>query len=95
MIDIIVMVIVAIVALIAGIVIGRVLLKKAYKQEEDKAREQAEMIVKEAELKGEAIKKDKILEAKEKFLKLKSEFEEEANKKKNQIISNENNRRMK
>jgi ribonuclease Y len=84
------MVIVAIVALIAGIVIGRVLLKKAYKQEEDKAREQAEMIVKEAELKGEAIKKDKILEAKEKFLKLKSEFEEEANKKKNQIISNEN-----
>ena len=90
MIDIIVMVIVAIVALIVGIVIGRVLLKKAYKQEEDKAREQAEMIVKEAELKGESIKKDKILEAKEKFLKLKSEFEEEANKKKNQIISNEN-----
>ena len=42
------------------------------------------MLIKEAELTSENIKKDKILEAKEKFLKLKAEFEEEPNEKKNQ-----------
>ncbi len=80
----------AIVALIAGVFIGRVLLKNALKSLETKAKEDADMIIKEAELKAESVKKDKILEAREKFLKLKTEFEEEANKKKNQIITNEN-----
>ncbi len=51
--------------------------------------EKASFIIKEAELQAETIKKDRILEAKEKFLKMKQEFEEEANRKKNQIISNE------
>ena len=73
-----------------GVVIGRVLLAKINKQEEEKAREKAKLLIKEAELTSETIKKDKILEAKEKFLKLKAEFEEETNKKKNQLISNEN-----
>ena len=80
----------AIVALIVGVVIGRVLLKNALKGLETKAREDAELIIKEAEIKAESAKKDKIFEAREKFLKLKTEFEEEANKKKNQIIANEN-----
>ena len=48
------------------------------------------MILKEAQLSAESIKKDRVLEAKEKYLKLKSEFEEESNRKKNQIITNEN-----
>lgn len=74
----------------AGIIIGRILLKKVFSSEEEKAREQAAIILKEAELKAESIKKDKIIEAKEQLLKLKTEFEEEANRKKNQIISNEN-----
>lgn len=73
-----------------GVVIGRFLLVRFNKQEEEKAREKAKMLIKEAELTSETIKKDKILEAKEKFLKLKAEFEEETNKKKNQLISNEN-----
>ncbi len=80
----------AIVALIVGVLIGRILLKSALKGLEKKAKEDADLIIKEAELKAESVKKDKILEAREKFLKLKTEFEEEANKKKNQIISNEN-----
>src|SRR5690606_34755293 len=37
-----------------------------------------------------AIKKDRMLEAKEKFLRLKAEFDEETNNKKNIIITNEN-----
>jgi len=79
-----------IVALIIGFVAGRFLLKKAFSQLEKKAKEQADLLIKEAEMQAESIKKDKILEAKEKFLKLKSDFEEEASKKKNQIITNEN-----
>lgn len=73
-----------------GVIIGRFLLKKLNKQEEEKVREKAQLLIKEAELTSETIKKDRILEAKEKYLKLKAEFEEETNKKKNQLISNEN-----
>jgi len=78
----------------AGIIIGRILLKKVFSSEEEKAREQAAIILKEAELKAESIKKDKIIEAKEHFLKLKTEYDEEANRKKNQIIGNENRLRQ-
>ncbi len=80
----------ALVGLGIGVVIGRVLLKKANKKKENQIREKAKLIIKEAELTAESTKKEKIIEAKEKYLKLKSEFEEEANRKKNLIISNEN-----
>lgn len=62
--------------------IGRSLLQKVYKQQEEDARQRAKNIVREAEINAESIKKDRILEAKEKYLKMKSEFEEETNKKK-------------
>ncbi|MCP2043431.1 MULTISPECIES: ribonuclease Y [Pontibacter] len=88
--DILIILITAIVALGVGVYIGRVLLQKVYKQQEEAARQKAKSIIREAEINAEGIKKDRMLEAKEKFLKLKSEFEEESNKKKNIIIQNEN-----
>ncbi|MDO6389929.1 ribonuclease Y [Pontibacter sp. BT731] len=88
--DILIILITAIVALGVGVYIGRVLLLKVYKQQEEAARQKAKSIIREAEINAESIKKDRMLEAKEKFLKLKSEFEEESNKKKNIIIQNEN-----
>lgn len=81
---------VAIGALAIGIIIGRILLQKLNKQQSELQKEKGQQIIKEAELKAESIKKDKMLAAKEKFLRLKSEFEEETNRKKNQLISNEN-----
>jgi ribonuclease Y len=93
--NILLLVITAIVALVLGIVIGLFLLRKAMKKQELEAKERAELLIKEAELKAESVKKDKIIEAKEKFFKLKAEFEEESNKKKNQIIQNENKLRQK
>lgn len=54
------------------------------------AQSKADIILREAEIKADSIKKDRIHEAKEEYLKLKSEFEEESNRKKHQIISNEN-----
>lgn len=79
----------AIVALGAGVVIGRQLFQKVNTKLEDEAREKAKLILTEAELKAESVKKDRIFEAKEKYLKLKAEFEEDSNKKKNLIIQNE------
>ncbi|MFT2007536.1 ribonuclease Y [Pontibacter sp. 13R65] len=88
--DIIYILLTAIVALPVGIYIGRNLLQKVYKDQEEAACLKAQNIIREAEINAESVKKDRILEAKEKFLRLKSEFEEESNKKKNIIIQNEN-----
>jgi ribonuclease Y len=59
----------ALVALILGVIIGRFLLMKVFKQNEEDAKEKAKLILKEADIQAESLKKDRILEAKEKFLK--------------------------
>lgn len=76
--------------IILGFALDRFVLKRSVKKRIQAAEDKKKLILKEAEVSAEGIKRDKILEAKEKFLKLKSEFEEESNRKKNQIISNEN-----
>ncbi|MFN8888282.1 MAG: ribonuclease Y [Cyclobacteriaceae bacterium] len=78
-----------VVTVLLSLAIGSMLYKRRIKKNEQSASEKAKLIVKEAELQAENIKKDRILEAKEKLLKMKQEFEEEANRKKNQIIGNE------
>jgi ribonuclease Y len=84
---------VALIGLVATVALSLLTGSLLYKRKINKSRlqadEQSKLIIREAELQAENIKKDKILEAKEKLLKMKQEFEEEANRKKNQIISNE------
>src|SRR6187402_1046540 len=82
-------IIASVVSVAVGIVIGRVMLQKVFSKYEGDAQEKAKLILKEAELKAETTKRDKQLEAKEHFLKLRTEFEEDSNKKKNLIIQNE------
>ncbi|HEU5292647.1 MAG TPA: ribonuclease Y [Cyclobacteriaceae bacterium] len=72
-----------------SMLIGTMLYKRKIRKRITEAEDKAALIVKEAEITSENIKKDKILQAKENILKLKTEFEDEANRKKNQIISNE------
>lgn len=88
-------IVIGIVALGVGVLIGRAMIAKGNAHKEKELEEKAQRMIKEAEITAENIKKDKILEAKEKFLKLKSEFEEEASRKKNQIINNENKLKQK
>ena len=76
-------------AILIGLGFGTLLYKRKYSRRQKEADAKAKLILKEAEIAAETLKKDKIIEAKEKILKMKSEFEEEANRKKNQIISNE------
>ncbi len=72
-----------------SILLGNLLYRRKIKKKQLDLDEKYKSMVREAELQAENIKKDKIIEAKEKLLKMKQEFEEEANRKKNQIISNE------
>ena len=74
---------------VLSLLIGTLLYKRKLKRNKQILEEKSKLIIREAELKAENIKQDRIIEAKEKFLKMKQEFEEDANRKKNQIISNE------
>ncbi|MBK7652111.1 MAG: ribonuclease Y [Flammeovirgaceae bacterium] len=76
-------------AILIGLLLGNLLYKRRLRKNMEADGEKARLIIKEAELQAENIKKDRILEAKEKFLKMKQEFEEDTNRKKNQIIANE------
>jgi len=77
-------IIAAIAGVAAGFFIGMVLLRKSLEKK-------SEHIIKDAKNEAEMIKKDKILEAKEKYLQLKSEHEKQANER-NQVISASENR---
>lgn len=88
-----------IVAGLLGLAIGALMvgffLKSNNKKLEEEAREKSKILIKEAELTAESIKKTKIFEAKENYLKLKSEFEEDVNKKKVILLTNENKLKQK
>ena len=76
-------------ALAAGFFIAKILFQKSSAKIEQEAQARATEIIRNAEASAENVKKDRILEAKEKFLRLKEEFEEEANKKRGILQSNE------
>jgi ribonucrease Y len=79
----------ALVSIILGFLVGSLIHKRRMARRKDEIDEKSNLILKEAEIAAENLKRDKILEAKEKILKMRSEFEEEANRKKSQIITNE------
>ena len=78
-----------IIAVGIGIFVGRKLLNRENGKRTGEAQTRAEEILKTAEIQAESIKKDRMLEAKEKFLKLKTEFEDDANKKRQVLGQNE------
>ncbi|TAF66259.1 MAG: ribonuclease Y [Cytophagales bacterium] len=99
--DALYIIITALLSIGIGFAIDRYLLAAASEKKKKEAQEKAKLIIKEAELSVEKTiqeadnqKKNKMIEAKEHFLKLKSEFEEEANRKKNILQTNENKLRQ-
>ncbi|KPK84966.1 MAG: ribonuclease [Bacteroides sp. SM23_62_1] len=76
-------VVIGVVAFIAGIVITYFVYQEFLKRK-------SMNIIREAEIEAEVIKKDKILQAKEKFLQLKSEHEKAINEKNQKILTIEN-----
>ena len=79
----------AVSTIVLSLLFGNLLSRRRSHKRVLETEEKSKLILKEAEIAAENLKKDRILEAKEKILKMRSEFEEEANRKKNQIIANE------
>jgi len=88
--DILYIVLAALIGTVAGAAIAGALIKNKNVKLEEETKEKVKSMLREAEINAESIKKERILESKEKYLKLKSEFDEEMNSKKNIIITNEN-----
>jgi len=84
-----------ILAFALGVVIGRFMLRFLFKQQEIAAQNKAKKILKEAEQEGEHLKKQRQLEAKERFLQLKAEHEKETNQRNNSLNQRENSLRQK
>ncbi|RYY07569.1 MAG: ribonuclease Y [Sphingobacteriaceae bacterium] len=78
-----------------GIVVGRYLLQKLFTSQEVAAQTKVKKILKDAESNAELLKKNKLLEAKENFLQLKAEHEQEVSTKNNTINQRENSLKQK
>ena len=87
--ELIIIIVSVLATVLLSIVFGNLLSRRRSSKIIEETEEKSRLIIKEAEIAAENLKKDKILEAKEKILKMRSEFEEEANRKKSQIITNE------
>ncbi len=80
---------VGIAGLIIGILITKFFVGRSLKQQQEELNRKGALILEEAKSKAESLKKEKVLQAKEHFIKLKGEFDSEASRKKNQLINNE------
>ena len=78
-----------------GIVLGRIASQLFYKHEEKQTEKKAKFIIKEAKTEAAKIKREKILEAKERFIRLKSEFEQSVGRRRDKLLNEENYLRSK
>lgn len=85
----------AVISLAIGVAVGRYLLQILFKKQEKEASEKAKSILKEAEKHADHVKKQRQLEAKEKFLQLKAEHEKEVSQRNSVISQKENTIRQK
>jgi len=83
-------IIIGVICLIIGVVAGKLLFAKDTKKQLEDAETQTQTIIREAELRAETIKKEKQLEAKEKFVQLKSEHDKEVLERNKKINEAEN-----
>jgi ribonuclease Y len=91
----IVTIVTGIVALVIGFLVAKVLLKKGIQDHEQIAKEKAEKILKDSDAQAELLRKNKLLEAKEKFLQLKAEHEQEIQQKNTAAAQRENTLKQK
>ncbi|GEP92440.1 ribonuclease Y [Chitinophaga terrae (ex Kim and Jung 2007)] len=70
--------------------LGKVIFAKSTQHKIDEAEQQAKKIVADAQVSAENLKKDRLLEAKEKYLQLKSEYEKEVLQRNQKLSESEN-----
>jgi ribonuclease Y len=83
-------IIVGAVALAIGILLGKLIFAKNTQRKIQEAEDQAKRIIAEGQLSAETLKKDKLLEAKEKYLQMKSEHEKEVLQRNQKLSESEN-----
>jgi len=91
----IIYIVVGIVALIIGIIAGKFIFAKNTRQQIEEAETQSQAIVKEAGIRAETIRKEKELEAKEKFVQMKAEYDKEVLDRNRKMGEGENRIRQK
>ena len=83
------------VALVIGIIAGKLIFSKDTRKKIEDAEQQSQVILREAELRAETLRKEKELEAKEKFVQLKAAHDRETNDRNRKINDAENRIRQK
>ncbi len=88
-------VIIGIVALLIGVVAGKFIFAKNTQKQVEEAEAQAQSIIKEAGIRAETLRKEKELEAKEKFVQLKADHDRDVMERNRKISESENRARQK
>lgn len=88
-------IIIGVVSLAVGVGVGRYLLATVLNGQKEEAEKEAARILKEADLRAEGIRKEKELQAKERFLQLRAQHDEETNKRNAAVVQNENRLKQK
>ena len=86
---IIIYIIVGAVALILGIVLGKLVFAKNTQKQVADAEQQAQKIITDGQLQAENLKKEKLLEAKEKFVQLKADHERDVMQRNQKLVESE------
>ena len=88
-------IILGVVGLIAGVIAGRFIFAKDTKKQLENADQQAQRIILDAQTQSETLKKEKILEAKEKYVQLKADHDKEVFERNRKIAEIENRLKQK
>lgn len=87
--------IIGVIALLAGIVAGKFIFSKNTQRKIEEAEQQAQKIINDAQASAENLKKEKVLEAKERFVQMKAEHDKEVLERNRKLSDNENRARQK
>src|SRR5687767_4814264 len=87
--------IIGVTALIIGIVAGKLIFAKNTQRKVEEAEQQAQKIINDAQASAENLKKEKLLEAKERFVQMKAEHDKEVLERNRKLSDHENKTRQK
>jgi ribonuclease Y len=87
---IIIYIIIGAAALVLGIILGKLVFAKNTQKQIAEAEQQAQKIIADGQLQAENLKKEKLLEAKEKFVQLKSEHDNDVMQRSQKLVDGEN-----
>lgn len=83
-------IIIGVAALVVGLILGKIFFAKNAKKQVEEAERQAQKILTDSQLQAETLKKEKLLEAKEKFVQMKLENDREVMQRTQKIVDSEN-----